>query len=64
MTSLTMVWFLVVNTRVTKLALHVGQVACPDGPRSWGRLFLKETNNGCEGTTFTEHTQMQQTSLA
>jgi hypothetical protein len=44
MISLAMVWFLVVNTRVTKLALHVGQVLCPYGPRSWGRLFLKEAD--------------------
>jgi hypothetical protein len=56
MTSLAMVWYLVVNTRVTKLALHVGQVPCPDGPRSWGRLFLKEADDGCKGTTLTKHT--------
>jgi hypothetical protein len=30
MTSLTMVWFLVVNIMVTKLAFHVGQVSCLD----------------------------------
>jgi hypothetical protein len=59
MTSLAMVWYLVVNTRVTKLALHVGQV-----PRSWGRLFLKEADDGCKGTTLTEHTRMQHMSLA
>jgi hypothetical protein len=58
MTSLAMVWFLVVNTTVTKLALHVGHVSCPDGPRSWGRLFLKEADSGCEGTTLTEHIRM------
>jgi hypothetical protein len=34
MISLAMVWYLVVNTRVTKLAFHVGQVLCPNGPRS------------------------------
>jgi hypothetical protein len=34
MISLAMVWFLVVNTRVTKLALHVGHIPCLDGPRS------------------------------
>jgi len=64
MTSLVMVWVLVVNTMVTKLALHVGQVPCLNGPRSWGRLFLKEADSGCKGTTLIEHTQMQHTSLA
>jgi hypothetical protein len=64
MTSLAMVWYLVVNTRDTKLARHVGQVSCPDGPRNWGRLFLKEADAGCKGTTLTEHTRMQHTSLA
>jgi hypothetical protein len=56
MTSLASVWFLVVNTRVTKLAFHVVKVQCLDGPRSWGRLFFKEVDGGCEGTTLTEHT--------
>jgi len=56
MTSLAMFWFLVVNTRVTKLTFHVGQVSCPYGPRSWGRLFFKEADGGYEGTTLTEHT--------
>jgi hypothetical protein len=41
-----------------------GQVLCLNGPRSWGRLFLKEANDGCKGTTFIEHTQMQHNSLA
>jgi hypothetical protein len=35
MTSLAMVWFLVVNTRVTKLALHVGQVS------TWSKELVK-----------------------
>jgi hypothetical protein len=58
MTSLAMVWFLVINTRVTNLALHVGHIPCPDGPRSLKRLFLKEVDSKNEGTTLTEHTRM------
>ncbi len=55
MISLAIVWFLVVNTKVTRLALHVGQVLCPNGPRSWGRLFLKEVDDVYERTTLAKH---------
>jgi hypothetical protein len=40
MTSLAMVWFLVVNTRVTKLALHVGQVS------KWSKELVKVVFEG------------------
>jgi hypothetical protein len=40
MTSLAMVWFLVVNTRVTKLALHVGQVS------KWSKELVKAVFEG------------------